>query len=256
MKSKFPLISIITPSYNQGHFLEETIRSVLLQDYPAIEYIIIDGGSTDNSKSIIDKYKDKLAWSVSEPDNGQSDAINKGLRRATGEFVAWMNSDDIYTENAISKAVEKLKLHPDCGMVFSNVLSMDSHSSIFNIMRYGDWGLLELMAFKVIGQPGIFMRKKALDDVGFLEPDYHWLMDHHLWLKIASKYPIKYIDEIWAAARFHPGAKNLRGAEKYGMEAFVIYEWMKREPDFQLLFLKNKKIYWKVIRIGWLLKII
>lgn len=241
MKSKFPLISIITPSYNQGHFLEETIRSVLLQDYPAIEYIIIDGGSTDNSKSIIDKYKDKLAWSVSEPDNGQSDAINKGLRRATGEFVAWMNSDDIYTENAISKAVEKLKMHPDCGMVFSNVLSMDSHSSIFNIIRYGDWGLLELMAFKVIGQPGIFMRKKALDDVGFLEPDYHWLMDHHLWLKIASKYPIKYIDEIWAAARFHPGAKNLRGAEKYGMEAFVIYEWMKREPDFQLLFLKNKK---------------
>jgi len=241
MKYKFPRISIITPSYNQGQFLEETIRSVLLQDYPAIEYIIIDGGSTDNSKSIIEKYKNKLAWFVSEPDNGQSDAINKGLRRATGDFVAWINSDDIYTENAISSAVEKLKSNPDCGIVFSNVLSIDSVSSVFNLMRYGDWGLPELMQFKVIGQPGIFMRKKALDDVGFLEPDYHWLMDHHLWLKIASKYPIKYVDEIWAAARFHPGAKNLRGAEKYGMEAFVIYEWMKQEPDFLPLFRKNQK---------------
>jgi len=241
MKTKFPRISIITPSYNQGHFLEETIRSVLLQDYPAIEYIIIDGGSTDNSKSIIDKYKSKLAWFVSEPDDGQSDAINKGLRRATGDFVAWINSDDIYTENAISSAVEKLKSNPDFGMVFSNVLSIDSDSSVFNIMQYGNWRLPELMQFKVIGQPGIFMRKKALDDVGFLEPDYHWLMDHHLWLKIASKYPVKYIDEIWAAARFHPGAKNLRGAEKYGKEAFVIYEWMKHEPDFVPLLRKNTK---------------
>jgi len=241
MKPKFPRISIITPSYNQGQFLEETIRSVLLQDYPAIEYIIIDGGSTDDSKAIINKYKKKLAWSVSETDNGQADAINKGLKKATSEFVAWLNSDDIYTENAISSAVEKLKSNPDCGMVFSNVLSMDSDSSIFNIMQYGDWGLRELMEFKVIGQPGIFMRKKALDDVGFLEPDYHWLMDHHLWLKIASKYPIKYVDEIWAAARFHPDAKNLRGAEKYGMEAFVIYEWMRQEPDFLPLFQKNKK---------------
>lgn len=240
MNSKNPLISIITPSYNQGHFLEETIRSVLLQDYPAIEYIVIDGGSTDDSTSIIEKYEDELAYSVSEPDGGQSDAINKGLRRATGEYVAWINSDDIYTENAISRAVEKLELHPDCGLVFSNVLSIDSDSSVFNIMSYGDWGLLELMEFKVIGQPGIFMRKSALDNVGYLEPDYHWLMDHHLWLKIAAMYPIKFIDDIWAAARFHPGAKNLRGAEKYGKEAFVLFEWMKNETNLQSLLIKNK----------------
>ena len=241
MEPKFPRISIITPSYNQGQFLEETIRSVLLQDYPAIEYIIIDGGSKDNSKAIIKKYKKKLAWSVSETDNGQADAINKGLKKATGEFVAWLNSDDIYTENAISSAIEKLKSNPDCGMVFSNVLSMDSESSIFNTMLYGDWGLHELMQFKVIGQPGIFMRKKALDDVGFLDPDFHYLMDHHLWLKIASKYPIKHVDEFWAAARFHPAAKNLIGSAKYGKEAFQICEWMEKQPDFLPLFQKNKK---------------
>ena len=241
MEPKFPRISIITPSYNQGQFLEETIRSVLLQDYPAIEYIIIDGGSTDNSTAIIKKYKKKLAWSVSEPDNGQADAINKGLKKATGEFIAWLNSDDIYTENAISNAVEKLKSNQDCGMVFSDVLSMDSESSIFNTMQYGDWGLPELMQYKIIGQPGIFMRKEVLDEVGGLDSEYQYLMDHHLWLKIASKYPIKYVNEFWAAARFHPAAKNLMGSANYGREAFIIYEWMGKQPDFLPLFQKNKK---------------
>jgi len=241
MKPKIPLISIITPSYNQGQFLEETIRSVLLQDYPAIEYIIIDGGSTDNSEAIIEKYKKKLAWFVSEVDKGQADAINKGFKKATGEFVAWLNSDDIYTESAISSAVDKLKSNPDCGMVFSNVLSIDSKSSIFNAMQYGEWGIRELMQFNIIGQPGVFMRKKALEDVGFLNPDFHYLMDHHLWLKIASKYHIKHIGEFWAAARFHPAAKNIAQAAKFGKEAFRIYEWMGKQPDFLPLLQKNRK---------------
>ncbi len=241
MKPKYPRISIITTSYNQGQFLEETIRSVLLQDYPAIEYIIIDGGSTDNSQEIINKYKKKLAWFISETDSGQADAINKGLKKATGEFVAWLNSDDIYTNNAISSAVDKLRSHPDCGMVFSNVLSIDSESSIFNTMLYGNWGIHELMQFNIIGQPGVFMRKKAIEDVGFLNPKFHFLMDHHLWLKIALKYPIKHVDEFWAAARFHPAAKNIAHTAGFGKEAFQIYEWMGKQPDFLPLFQKNKK---------------
>jgi len=241
MKPKIPRISIITPSFNQGQFLEETIRSVLLQDYPAIEYIIIDGGSTDNSQAIIKKYKTKLAWFVSETDSGQSDAINKGLKKATGEFVAWINSDDIYTKDAISSAVDKLKSNPECGMVYSNVLSIDSKSSIFNAMLYGDWGIRELMQFNIIGQAGVFMRRKALEDVGLLDPNFHYLMDHHLWLKIALKYPIKHIDEFWAAARFHPAAKNIAHTEKFGTEAFRIYEWMEKQPDFLPLFQENKK---------------
>jgi len=241
MKPKFPLISIITPSYNQGQFLEETIRSVLLQDYPDIEYIVIDGGSTDNSQAIIRKYKTQLAWFVSETDSGQADAINKGLKKATGEFVAWINSDDIYTKGAISSAVDKLKSNPDCGMVYSNVLSIDAESSIFNTMEYGNWGIRELMQFNIIGQPGVFMRRKALEDVGLLDPKFHFLMDHNLWLKIALKYPIKYINEFWAAARFHPAAKNIAHAEKFGIEAFRIYEWMEKQVDFLPLFQENKK---------------
>ena len=179
MMPEFPRISIITPSFNQGQFLEETIRSVLLQDYPAIEYIIIDGGSTDNSRAIIKKYENKLAWFISETDSGQADAINKGFERATGEFVAWLNSDDIYAKNAISSAVKELKSNPDCGMVFSNVLSIDSESSIFNTMMYGNWGLGDLMQFKIIGQPGVFIRKEVLEDVGFLNSNFHYLLDHH-----------------------------------------------------------------------------
>jgi glycosyltransferase involved in cell wall biosynthesis len=241
MKPKIPRISIITPSYNQGQFLEETIRSVLLQDYPAVEYIIIDGGSIDNSQAIIEKYKTKLAWFVSETDSGQAEAINKGLKKATGEFVAWINSDDIYTKGAISSAVDKLKSNPGCGMVYSNVLSIDSNSSIFNTMLCGDWGVRELMQFNIIGQPGVFMRREALENVGLLDPSFHYLMDHHLWLKIALKYPIKHIDEFWAAARFHPAAKNIAHAEKFGTEAFRIYQWMEKHPEFLPLFQENKK---------------
>jgi len=238
-----PLVSIITPSYNQGKYIEETLRSVLRQDYPRIEYIVIDGGSTDNSVSIIESYKDQLAYFVSEKDKGQSDAINKGFKRATGEIIAWLNSDDVYTEHAVSRAVEELRDCPDCGFVFGNVLSIDMQSRVFNTMTFGDWGLQDLMRFKIISQPGLFMRKKALDAVGYLNDDFHYLMDHHLWLKIASHYPVQYIDEFLAAARYHPEAKNLTGGAHYGREAFVLYDWMKSHPELaQLAHQDRRKI--------------
>jgi len=241
MKNKKPLISIITPSYNQGQYIEETIRSVLLQDYPNIEYIIIDGGSNDSSVEVIKKYENKIAYFVSEKDNGQSDAINKGFKRANGEYIAWLNSDDVYTEKAVSKAVKALQENPDCGFVYANVLSMDMNSSVFNTMTFGDWGLAELMQFKVICQPGLFMRKSALDAVGFLDPDYDYLMDHHLWLKIAAKYPIKHVNDFWAAARYHPTAKNLTGGAHYGDEAFILYNWMKTQPEMQTILNESKR---------------
>ncbi len=127
--SSLPRVSIVTPSFNQAAFLEETIQSVLSQDYPNLEYIIIDGGSTDGSVEIIKKYADKLAYWVSEKDTGQADAINKGLIRVTGEIVAWLNSDDIYLPGTIRAAVEALQAHPDCGLVYGDVLSVDAKGS-------------------------------------------------------------------------------------------------------------------------------
>jgi len=241
MKNKQPLVSIITPSYNQGNYIEQTLRSVLFQDYPNIEYIVIDGGSTDNSVSVIEQYQDRLAFFVSEKDNGQSDAINKGFQRAKGDIVAWLNSDDVYTEHAVSRAVAALAKCPGCGFVFGNVLSIDMQSNVFNTMTFGDWGLHDLMRFKIISQPGLFMHKQALDDVGFLNPDFHYLMDHHLWLKIASRYPVQYIDEFWAAARYHPEAKNLTGGAHYGKEAFKLYEWMLSHPKLADISRQNQR---------------
>jgi len=241
MNKKKPLVSIITPSYNQGKYIEETLLSVLRQDYPNIEYIVVDGGSTDNSVEVIRKYEDHLAFFVSEEDYGQSDAINKGFSKATGEFIAWLNSDDVYTQHAISRAVEAFQAHPHCGFIFGNVLSIDMYSHVFNTMTFGNWGLADLLHFKIISQPGVFMRKKALERVGYLDPRYNYIMDHHLWIKIAMKYPLQYIDEFLAAARYHPEAKNLTGGSHYGDEAFTLYEWMKSQPDIVETVRKNQK---------------
>src|SRR5512138_875393 len=125
-----PLVSIITPSFQQARFLEQTICSVLGQDYPELEYIVVDGGSSDGSRDIIQRYADHLAWWVSEPDRGQTDAINKGFARATGEILAWINSDDTYLPGAVSEAVEQLRAHPGAGLVYGDANLIDDDGEI------------------------------------------------------------------------------------------------------------------------------
>ena len=134
--SEIPLVSIVTPSYNQAIYLEDTLRSVLNQDYPRIEYIVIDGGSTDGSQEIIQRYADRLAYWTSEPDSGQADAINKGLRRTTGEIVAWLNSDDMYMADAVQEAVEALDASPEAGMVYADGLMVDAGGCLLDPHRY------------------------------------------------------------------------------------------------------------------------
>ena len=124
------LISIVTPSYNQDRYIEETIRSVLLQDYPQIEYTIVDGGSTDNTVSIIRKYEDQLSWWVSEKDQGQTDAINKGFARAKGDILAWINSDDTYEPGVFTAAVKYFREHPNVGMIYGDCNYINESGSV------------------------------------------------------------------------------------------------------------------------------
>jgi glycosyltransferase involved in cell wall biosynthesis len=225
-----PLVSIVTPSFNQARYVEATLRSVLEQDYPNIEYLVVDGASSDGSVEIIQRYAPRLAWWVSEKDNGQAEAINKGFARAKGEYIAWLNSDDLYLPGTISAAVQAFTAHPEAGLVFGDVVSIDAQGEPINVMTFGNWDLDDLLQFKIISQPACFMRRSVLDKAGYLNPDFHYMLDHHLWLRMAQLAPIRYTAQRWAAARFHADAKNVAMAPGFAREALLVVDWIQTQP--------------------------
>ncbi len=239
----FPLVTIVTPSYNQARFLEATLRSVLEQDYPNMEYLVVDGASSDGSVEIIHRYADRLAWWVSEKDSGQSEAINKGLRRARGEYVGWLNSDDLYLPGAISAAVTVFQSHPQAGLVYGDALAIDADGKPFNVMRARQYTLADLLAFNIISQPAAFMRRSVLEEAGYLNPSYQLLMDNLLWMTMARKTPIIYASQTWAAARYHAQAKNRTRGAAYGREARLLIADLKSRPEFSdVIRLDGKRI--------------
>jgi glycosyltransferase involved in cell wall biosynthesis len=229
-----PLVTIVTPSYQQCAFLEKTMRSVLDQDYPHLEYIVVDGGSTDGSVDIIRKYADRLAWWISEKDNGQAEAINKGLMRAQGEIVAWLNSDDLYMPGAISRAVETMHTNQALGLIYGDAVTIDANGVPLNVLSFGDWGWKDLIGFRIICQPAVFMRRSVLERAGFLDEEYHFMLDHHLWLRIASLAPIQHIPEILAAARHHADAKNVSQSEGFAQETEHTMQWLRQKNIGQI----------------------
>ncbi len=234
--SYLPLVSIITPSYNQAAYLEQTIQSVIHQTGVELEYFVIDGASTDGSLKIIQHYSSRLSGWVSEPDSGQAEAINKGFARSSGKYIAWLNSDDIYLPNAISRAVSVLEANPQLGMVFGDAITIDPDGTTLNQLKFGDWGLEDLLGFRIICQPAVFMRRSLLEQAGYLDPSYHFMLDHQLWLRITRLASIQHVPEILAAARHHPEAKNVNQAAAFGDEALRILQWIKEQPEFQVLY--------------------
>ncbi len=235
-----PLVSIITPSYNQARYLEATMQSVLQQDYPALEYIVVDGGSSDGSLEIIQKYSPRLTWWISEPDQGQADAINKGFQKATGQILAWLNSDDLYLPGAVSQAVSQLEQDPGLGLVFGNALSADADGYLLNQLLFDDWGLEDLLQFKIICQPAVFMRREALQKVDYLDPEYHFFLDHQLWIRLAMKNRIRHIPAFWAVSRYHLEAKNITMAPRIGGEVGKILDWVEDQPDLARIFTQDR----------------
>lgn len=216
---EFPRITIVTPSFNQAAFLERTILSVLEQDYPNLEYIIVDGGSTDGSVDIIRKYSDKLAWWVSEPDGGQTDAINKGLRRATGEWVGWQNSDDVYYPGAFQNLAAAAAKSPKAGLIIGDMMLIDEYDRTLRDIRYVKPSYNALLAEgMVLTNQAAFWRRHLHEEIGFLAEDMHYAFDYEWFLRLTKRTKSIHVAKVWGALRLHRETKTSTQARRFQEE--------------------------------------
>lgn len=214
LSSVLPKISVITPSFNQGQFLERTIQSVLCQNFPNLEYIIIDGGSTDNSVEIIKKYDRYLTYWVSEKDKGQSHAINKGFEKATGDILAWINSDDTYVPNALHIVADYFSKNAHVDFLYGDVIFIDEGGNLIKRHKELEFDLVMGLCIGfglIIQQQSAFWSRQIYDKLGGLREDLHFYMDGEYWQRIALVgFNIKHIPCFLACYRLHKMAKIVR----------------------------------------------
>jgi len=221
-------ISIIIPSYNQGRYLEETLRSVIDQKYPALELIVIDGGSTDNSTDIIKKYEKHISYWVSEKDKGQSDAINKGFRRATGEIITWLCSDDLLMPGSLHKVADHFSSLPDeAGLIHGGVVVFKENKDVTTDFGYLAPSLERYISGMAFSQPSAFFKKKYYDRAGGrVSEDLHYGMDHDLFCRMALVCRFYPVNDVLARYRLHDDSKSVTRQNEF------IIDWCKTFVNF------------------------
>lgn len=242
--SPWPKVTVVTPSFNQCKFIEQTIRSVLLQGYPNLEYIVIDGGSKDGSIDIIRMYEPWLAYWVSEPDHGQSHAINKGFQIATGEWIGWQNLDDIYYPGVFASLATAAAANPNAHLIIGNMMLFDEHDHELRDIRYvrPTYNALRVEGMVLTNQAA-FWQRTVHDQIGFFDEDLECGFDYDWFLRLTQRCHATHVNEIWGGLRLHGDTKTSTMQERFGEEysrvlkGRVTPEWMKRAYQIRRFFL-------------------
>lgn len=233
-----PLVTLITPSFNQGEFLEATIRSVLEQDYPNIEYMVIDGGSTDASVEIIRRYADRLAHWESQPDRGQAHAINKGLQRAKGEILGWLNADDLLLPGTVRMVVDSFRQHPEVDVIYGRLVRIDPAGRLVPTPLLPKdrvvFGKETLIGECVVNQPGSFWRRGIMEKTGLLNENLHYALDYEYWVRMfLAGGRFKRLSEPVAAFRLSPNSKTVGQTGKAAKEHLRVIDELLALPELK-----------------------